>query len=339
MENLHDSKGNSAMAVSDSASTASTACESPRHEKQWGDSKKELENVDIEVADSDSSSILTKRPKTSRARDIGTLIGGFLAITASGGTGNAVGLLQRYWEDHQLKHYSPRDVGWIAGTCICLSLFLPVLAGPIFDRYGHFWILAIGSSAFCAGMLAVSFLDETVPEHLCFALLVLSWGVLCGMGNGLVNTATFGVVCRIFDKRRGLAAGIVSGGNSIGGIVWPMLLRETLDRWGWKWSLKTVTMLNTVLLIAGVLLVRDSPYQSIEEEKPVKEKLRRTTALKICVQQGAACFKKGPFIWMTLSLALSQFVVMGVIGTLPSWGDEQGYDTDLLFNFVAVMNG
>lgn len=328
----YNSKGGCTMELLDSPSTTSTLCEFPQRETHWKDSEKGLADS------SDDSSVVVKTPKSHTARNIGTLIGGFLAVAATGGTSNAVGLLQRYWEDHQLKDYSPRDIGWIAGTSICLSLFLPVLAGPIFDRFGHFWIFVAGILSFCGGILSVSFLDEAVPEHLCFSMLVLSWGVLCGMGNGLVGTATSGVVCRIFDKRRGLAAGIVSGGNSVGGIVWPMLLRDTLDRWGWKWAIKTVTGLALMLLIAGIVLIRDSPPEFVELEKPGKEKLRRTTSIKLCVQEGAACFKKATFIWMTLSLAIAQFVAMGIVGTLPSWGDEQGFDPSLLFNIVAVMN-
>lgn len=329
------------MGVPASPSTASTLYTSPSLEPTWKDAEKGEKDLDVIHLDGDSddggSVLLKKEPRSHRLRDIGTLVGGFLAIAATGGMGNAVGLLQRHWEDHQLKDYSPRDVGWIAGTSICLSLVLPVLAGPIFDRYGHRWLLIAGTFSFSLGTLLVSFFDETVPEHLCFSMLILSWGVLCGMGNGLVNTATSGVVCRLFDKRRGLAAGIVSCGNSVGGVIWPMLLRDTLHRWGWKWAIKALAGLVLILLLLGNLLVRDSPYRVIEE-KPKKMKVNRGTALKLCVQEGAACFKSGTFVWMTISLALAQFVIMGVVGTLPSWGDEQGYDTDLLFNFVAVMN-
>jgi MFS family permease len=328
------------MDVPASPSSASTLCVSPSLESTWKDAEKgekDLEEIHLD-GDSDDGSVLLKTPcRSHKLRDVGTLVGGFLGIAATGGMGNAVGLLQRHWEDHQLKDYSPRDVGWIAGTSICLSLFLPVLAGPIFDRYGHRWLLIAGTFSFCLGILLVSFFDEAVPERLCFSMLVLSWGVLCGMGNGLVNTATSGVVCRLFDKRRGLAAGIVSCGNSVGGKIWPMLLRDTLNRWGWKWAIKALAGLALILLLLSNLLVRDSPYRVVEE-KPKKMKIKRGTALKMCVQEGTACFKSGTFVWMTISLALAQFVIMGVVGTLPSWGDEQGYDTDLLFNFVAAMN-
>lgn len=322
-------------------STVSTLAEPPRYSgpEPWEDPEKGIKHMHEDDSDTLTSASIEQieEVKSCRFRDVGMLVGGFFSIAATGGIGNAVGLLQRYWEDHQLKDYSPRDVGWIAGTSICLSLVLPVLAGPVFDRYGHFWILVAGTVLFTAGIFSMSFLDQAVPEHLAFSMLVLCWGVLCGMGNGLVNTATSGVVCRLFDKRRGLAAGIVSGGNSVGGVVWPMLLRETLDNWGWRWAIKTMAGLALILLLLGCVLVR-APPRDVFEEKPGKEPMRVRTTLKICVREYGSCFTNASFVWMTLSLAVAQFVVMGIVGTLPSWGDEQGFDTDLLFNFVAVMN-
>lgn len=325
------------MAASDASSDTSTLCECQQPDDVWKDPEKSLKVLDDHIEVLQGHSQRTKTLNRRTVRDLGTLLGGFLAISATGGIGNAVGLLQRYWEDNQLKHYSPRDVGWIAGTSLCLSIFIPVIAGPIFDRYGHFWILTVGTLVYSLGVLSMSFLDSHVSEHLAFSCLVLSYGVLCGMGNGLVAMAVSGVVCRIFDKRRGLASGIMSCGNSVGGIAWPMLLRGTLDRWGWSWAIKTMGGIAAILLLLGCVLVRAPPLD-VPEEKPGIEKPRGCTALGRCVKEGAMCFAKPTFVWMTLSLAVAQFVVMGIVGTLPSWGDEQGFDYDLLFNFVAVMN-
>lgn len=285
-------------------------------------------------------------------RDWATLIGGFLSIAATGGCNNAIGLLQRYWENHQLVDYTSRDIGWIAGTSICLSLFFPVLAGPVFDRYGHFWLLIVGTALFSSGLLAMSFIEkETMPmEGLVFGLLFLTWGILSGIGTGLISTAVSGVVCRRFDRRRGLACGIVSGGNSVGGVVWPMMLRDTLDRWGWKWAIKTAGCIALVLLIAGCVLIK-APVPVINEhgeEKGTTQKLEKTrvrmkkgarkAAVKKCFMEGLKCFTTYTFCFMTASLAVSQFIIMGVVGTLPRWGESQGFDKSLIFNFVAVMN-
>jgi MFS family permease len=332
-----DTRADGSMEASDSSSDTSTLYEPNRHDDIWEDQEKSLKTIDDNIELLQSQTQDRRTLNRCAVRDLGTLLGGFLAIAATGGIGNAVGLLQRYWEDNQLKHYSPRDVGWIAGTNLCLSIFVPVIAGPIFDRYGHFWILVIGTLLYALGILSMSILDSHLSEHLVFSCLVLTYGVLCGMGNGLVTMACSGVVCRIFDKRRGLAAGIMSCGNSVGGVGWPMLLRGTFDRWGWSWAIKTMGGIATILLLLGCVLVRAPPLEAVKAKAGL-EKPRCCTALGRCMKEGAMCFTKPTFVWMTLSLAVAQFVVMGIVGTLPSWGDEQGFDYDLLFNFVAVMN-
>jgi MFS family permease len=282
-------------------------------------------------------------------RDWLTVIGGFAAVTATGGSVTSIGLLQTHWVHHQLRAYSPRDVGWISGANICLTLFLPVLAGPVFDRHGHLWLLLPGSTLFVVGLFLMSFLDEgtAATPAVTFGALLLTWGVLCGAGNGLVSTAVSGVLCRRFNRRRGFACGLSSMGNSVGGIVWPLLLRETLSRWGWGWALRLLAGSSVALLVVGAVLISNSPghrrpsvatssASSGEDDLEVEKRLRST--LKDCLFDGVRCFCKVEFVLMTASLAIFQFIVMGIVGTLPSWGKLQGFDMPLLFNVVAVMN-
>jgi MFS family permease len=49
------------------------------------------------------------------------------------------------------------------------------------------------------------------------ALLMVSWGVLCGGAAAAITTTALAVVAYWFDRRRGLAAGIVYAGSSVAG--------------------------------------------------------------------------------------------------------------------------
>ncbi|KAI9163166.1 transporter-like protein [Paramyrothecium foliicola] len=251
-----------------------------------------------------------------------TALGAFAAVTATLGVGNAVGLLLSYLEEHQLSTFAARDIGWIAATNIWLTLSIPVLAGPIFDRYGPRYLLLCGSGSFSVGLLQVSFLDGRSRPSVTFGLLMLAWGVLCGGGSGMISTAVTGVMCHWFDRRRGLACGLVFMGSSIGGVVWPLLLREALGRWGWCWALRVVGAIATLLLVMANVLV--------------KGMLPGTRGRPMISRK---CFQQADFMWMTMSLAMFQFVVMGVVSTLPSWGAARGFDQFAMFNIVAMMNG
>lgn len=319
----------------------------------WGDDEKKHSITDtIDIEKGENGEELDARKE--RIRDCMTVLGGFLSIMATGGAINSVGLLQTHWENNQLREYSPQTVGWIAGTNLFLSLFVPVLAGPVFDRYGHVWILAVGSSLFVVGLFIISFFDDHSPAPVTLGMMISSWGVLCGTGYGLIQTAVPGLICRRFDRRRGLANGFSSLGNSVGGVLWPMLLRVALERLGWSWSMRAIDGLALVMLAIGNVLVwgsgvpvvgtaaKPEPESSDNEknrEEQVEEGKKPSLTWGQCIRNGARCFRKGDFVWMTASLAIFQFVVMGVAGTLPSWGQQQGFkDASLFFYVVAVVN-
>lgn len=309
----------------------------PGGEMPWIDMEKKhsiADTLDTEASEEEKVQLARKE----RIRDCMTVVGGFLSIMATGGAINSVGLLQTYWENNQLKDYSPQAVGWIAGTNIFLSLFLPVLAGPVFDRYGHIWLLAIGSSIFFLGLFIMSFFDNHSSPALTLAMMILSWGILCGTGYGLVWTSVSGLMCRRFHRRRGLANGFSSLGNAVGGVMWPMLLHFTLEKLGWCWAIRSIDGLAFVLLAIGNGLVWDSGDLVAKTRVVEPSGQKPSTSLGQCIREGARCFRKGDFVWLTGGLTIFQFVVMGVAGTLPSWGQQKGFDSSLFFYVVAVVN-
>jgi hypothetical protein len=133
-----------------------------------------------------------------------------------------------------------------------------------------------------------------------------------------------------------------------------MLLRVALKRLGWSWSMRAIDGLALVMLSIGNGLMwgsgvpaigtaaKPEPESSDDEknkEGQVEEEKKPSLTWGQCIRDGARCFRKGDFVWMTASLAIFQYVVMGVAGTLPSWGQQQGFkDTSLFFYVVAVVN-
>ena len=87
-----------------------------------------------------------------------------LCIFPSFGFMVSIGTLQEYWETHQLAAYTARDVGWIAGVFVYLSLALGIFVGPLFDSYGHKWIMTIGSTTYVA---MIFLLDAAVALNDC----------------------------------------------------------------------------------------------------------------------------------------------------------------------------
>ncbi len=90
--------------------------------------------------------------------------------------------------------------------------------------------------------------------------------------------------------------------------------------------------------------VQLSPEEKEKEALQHKNKMEingvqpPSCSVKQCIIDGALCFRRPVFIWVTISTSIFQYVIMGVAGTLPSWGVAKGFDVSIFFYVVAVVN-
>lgn len=78
--------------------------------------------------------------------------------------------------------------------------------------------------------------------------LIVTQGVLCAVGNGLVFSPTTLYLDQWFVRRKGLAYGIMWAAKSICGVVLPFLASACLERFGARTTLRawTVTTVSTI---------------------------------------------------------------------------------------------
>ncbi|XP_066477211.1 monocarboxylate transporter 9 isoform X2 [Tiliqua scincoides] len=102
--------------------------------------------------------------------------------------------------------------------------------------------------------------------------LFCSYGIVVGLGCGLLYTATVTITCQYFDKRRGLALGLISTGSSVGLFIYAALQKELIELYGLNGCLLIVGALSLNILACGSLM---RPLQShhSSSEKPGLEKI------------------------------------------------------------------
>ncbi|KAJ6073403.1 hypothetical protein N7467_011488 [Penicillium canescens] len=178
-----------------------------------------------------------------------TAFGSFCIIVATYGLLASNGVFLTYWNAHQLSNYSKEKVGWITGVHLFLTLFLGALTGTLFDVYGSKILLLVGSLLYLSGIFVLGECFE-------YWHFMLSYGVMSGIGCGVISTVAFSVVPHWFDKKRGIANGIIIMGGSFGGIVFPLVLRFMLEPLEWAWSIRTIGIFMSALVIAGNICVK-----------------------------------------------------------------------------------
>lgn len=90
--------------------------------------------------------------------------------------------------------------------------------------------------------------------------LVLLWGVVIGLGTGLMAMVLGATVAaRWFDRRRGLVVGLLSASTATGQLLFLPMLAAVTDAVGWRTALGLVCAMLAVAAVAALALLRDRP--------------------------------------------------------------------------------
>ncbi len=152
------------------------------------------------------------------------------------------------------------ETGWSLGTLslaaslgLLLFGFAAPLSGALMDRFGPRRLVMVGLVIIAVSMIASARMATQWQ-------LLFFWGVLSGVGTGLVGTVLGATVAsRWFVARRGLVLGIFGGATSAGQLIFvPLLMRLVLSV-GWRTSVFLLTGVILALLIPVWLLMRDDP--------------------------------------------------------------------------------
>jgi MFS family permease len=125
----------------------------------------------------------------------------------------------------------------------------PVL-GAFCDRYPARRIMVFGVALIVGSLLVYAYISSLTQMTLVY--LVCSVGLAAA---GLVPNML--ILSRWFDGRRGLAVGILLMGSSLGGALFPLIVKPALVDEGWRAAVTLIAMVGGAMMILGLLLVRN----------------------------------------------------------------------------------
>lgn len=104
---------------------------------------------------------------------------------------------------------------------------------------------------------------------------MLAQGVCAGLGMSMMLIPAVGMPSVWFEKRRGLAVGIVTAGSSIGGVIYPIIMHSLISKVGFPWAVRILAFvaLGTLSIPLATLRQRLPPRKrgSIVEFVALKE--------------------------------------------------------------------
>jgi oxalate/formate antiporter len=125
---------------------------------------------------------------------------------------------------------------------IVLQTWLSPLQGALIERFGPRPLVMAGC--------ALSGLGWVLAAHAAsVAQLYLTYGVLCGIGTGVVYVGIIGQMVQWFPDRRGFACGMTAAGYGFGAILTTFPISNMLAASGYQ---ATLTLFGIILGLAGM---------------------------------------------------------------------------------------
>lgn len=196
-----------------------------------------------------------------------------------------------------------------------MSALGPVL-GQIFDRYGPRYLLLVGSIMHVFGLMMASIATQ-------YYQFLLSQGVCSAIGVAAVFLSAIGCVSGWFDKRRGLAFGVLATGSSIGGVIFPIMLTKLIERVGYGWAMR-----SSAFLIGGMLVIANFTIRTHHPPSPKS----------ISRQQMGRPFRELAFVFLLAGLFFVPFGLYTPINYLPTAAIKAGTKKALAQNLVTFYN-
>jgi len=148
------------------------------------------------------------------------------------------------------------DLGWgRGGIMVAFTMFMLIqgVAGPfigrVFDRYGVKRVITIGGLVTGLGFVLVSLTNTLWYFYLSYSII--------GVGMAAIGTVpASAVVSNWFERKRGLAIGIMSSGIGAGGFALaPLVGGYLIPNFGWRASYLALALIIWVVIIPLALLV------------------------------------------------------------------------------------
>jgi OFA family oxalate/formate antiporter-like MFS transporter len=132
------------------------------------------------------------------------------------------------------------------------AVIAPIL-GPLIDRYGARWLMAIGGVVSGLALMLAATVDELWQLYLFLGFMAPMGGVCLG---GFVASVT---VANWFIAKRGRAVGLVQMGISLGTTVLPLVASGLIEVWGWRGAWVALGAVNIALALPAAIVVRRRP--------------------------------------------------------------------------------
>lgn len=248
------------------------------------------------------------------------VFGCWLALFASLGLLNVLATFDTYISAKQLPNHGAGTVGAIISLYSVLSFTLGIYVGPIFDKYGPRWLILAGTVCLVVSLIIVSI--STRHWH-----LIVSFGILSGLGSAFLFTPSIAAVGHFFQKRRGLATGVATTAGSVSAVVFPFMVEKLFVKVGWPWAMRALALICLAVTIGANFLIRSRLASVVVLRAPSK-----------VPHPNPRIFASRGFTLALLAVFLMQFAAFLPLSYLSAFVLSKGFTNMFSFDVITILN-
>jgi MFS transporter, OFA family, oxalate/formate antiporter len=221
-------------------------------------------------------------------------------------------------------HATLAEIQVTFSVLIVLQTFLSPFQGYLVEVFGPRILLSIGS--ILTGLSWVLAAGARTTFGLYF-----TYGLLGGIGTGIIYVGVVGLMARWFPERRGLACGIVAAGYGMGAIITTYPIATTISRIGYQ---QTLFSFGVIFGVAGILAAQGM-------RRPPSTREERTNGSSSLPEDGRAVGPSqmllSPIFWvMFLMMTMMSTSGLMVISQMAAFAKDFGVANAVVFGTAAL---
>ncbi|MFJ7975209.1 MFS transporter [Peribacillus sp. NPDC096379] len=152
------------------------------------------------------------------------------------------------------------EFGWdrsVIALAFAISMFLYGISGPfmaaLLDVIGLKKMMIVSMATLLTGIILIIIMNQSWQ-------LIIIWGFIIGLGSSLFLTVLSPYVANHwFEKRRGLAVGILTASTATGQLILLPVLAAIIENYSWRPAIGLMMILSFIMLIIIFLFMKNTP--------------------------------------------------------------------------------
>ena len=235
---------------------------------------------------------------------------------------------------------SPTERSLVLGVFMTLMTSISVFVGPLGQASSERVMAMLGTSLQVLGLVTSAFATST-------AHLVLGFGVLCGLGTGVISINSVFILNKYFRTKVSLAIGLSGALVSVSGLVIPQVLRLLLDTLVIERVILVYSAITAVLAFTGSALFKPlHSYSAISQQtegEVVKKDcghyldVTRKFFVKIFSDIEWSLLKNPYFLFITSANSILMTVFMVQISEIAQVARARNFSAASIANIVTAL--